>query len=115
LLAGFIFSTWNLLNAEFDYLYYDSTASFIFLILSARYLLSRLQQNFVATYSDSDFGLNQSYELLGGQAKKKEELVASDIILLKRNQTLPTKAKIITNHSEWSMALISGESFPKDF
>lgn len=116
LLAGFIFSTYNLLRSEYDYLYYDSTASFIFLILSARYLLSRLQQNFVATYSDSDFGLNQAYQLIGqDKQKKKEELGIGDRILLMRNQTLPCKAKLLSEQSEWSLALITGESYPKDY
>lgn len=114
LLSGFLFSTWNLFNSEFDYLYYDSTASFLFLILSARYLLAKLQQNFIATYSDTDFGLNSFYNSDSG-SKLKELLVAGDFLILQKGQTLPAKAKILSPSSEWSLSLISGESYPKDY
>lgn len=116
LLAGFVFSTWNLIKGHYDYLYYDSTASFLFLILSARYLLTKLQQNFVASYSDTDFGLNGLYSIAGRDLlKKKENLEPRDIVVLSKGQTLPAKAEVLDLASEWSLSLISGESFPKDY
>ncbi|MES2768351.1 MAG: cation-translocating P-type ATPase [Bdellovibrionota bacterium] len=116
LITGFAFSTWNLFKAEYDHLYYDSTASFIFLILSARYLLNKLQQNFIATYSDTDFGLNHPYQLTHYEgSKKKEFLLVGDQLTLTKGQALPVKSKISSDFSEWNLSLISGETYPKDY
>src|SRR5690606_1762299 len=87
-ISGFVFSTWNLIQGNYDYLYYDSTASFLFLILGTRYLLGKLQQNYIATYSDTDFGLKGSYAV-NGLKIQKEEIKLADRITLSKGQTLP--------------------------
>lgn len=116
LLAGFIFSTWNLINKNFEYIYYDSTASFIFLIISARYLLARLQQNFVATYSDADFGLNDFYQIADSNIrKKKEDIKPNDKIVILEGQAIPIRSRIISDYSEWNLSLITGEGYPQSY
>jgi Cu+-exporting ATPase len=115
LTSGFLFSTYNLISSNYDHLYYDSTASFIFLILVARYTLHRLQQNYIATYSDLDLGLNQTYKLTSGELVEKESLARNTIFSIQRGQTLVVEAKQQTALAEWNLALLNGESEPKVF
>lgn len=116
LFAGFLFSAWNLIQGEYDHIYFDSAASFIFLILSARYLLARLQQNFVATYSETDFGLLENVEMAEiGSTKKREDLQVGDLFVLKKGQTLPVDAALENGDAEWNMTLVSGESHSRLF
>jgi Cu+-exporting ATPase len=58
MVSGFLLSTINLVRGS-GAIYYDSTASFIFLILCARYFLKRTQQKFVSAIQYQDFFGNQ--------------------------------------------------------
>jgi Cu+-exporting ATPase len=113
--SGFLFSTYNLVSSNYDHLYYDSTASFIFLILLARYALHRFQQNYIATYSDMDLGLNQSYELTSGDVVEREDIHCNTIFSLYFGQTLVVEARQLAAFAEWNLALLNGESEPKIF
>src|SRR5690606_5252286 len=79
-----------------------------------RYLLNKLQQNYIATYSDTDFGLRSAYTV-NGLETKKEEIRVGDRITLFRGQTLPVKGKILSTHADWNLSLMSGESYPRAF
>lgn len=114
LILGFVFSSWNLFAGHYDYLYFDSTASFIFLILGSRFLLQRLQQNFIATYSSSDLNLSDKVQMQeSGLVKNKEDLREGDIIVLFHNQTLPVEAVQQSDFCDWNTSLITGEGTPK--
>lgn len=114
LILGFIFSTVNLFTGQYDYLYYDSTASFIFLILSARYVLLRLQQSFASAYSSLELEPNQLIKLHGQESfKTKEELIKGDVIELNKGQMLPVKSDLISSVADWNVSLMTGESMPQ--
>lgn len=63
LLTGFGLSTINLLRGD-GAVYFDSTASFMFLILSVRYLLKRVQQSYLAPQRTASFFQGQKYLVL---------------------------------------------------
>lgn len=111
---GFLFSTWNLITGHSDFLYYDSTASFLFLILGVRFLLNKLQQNYIATYSETDFGLKGTYQV-NGISQTKEAIQIGDRIVLTQGQTLPVKSKVLTDNVEWNLSLMSGEGYPRSY
>lgn len=102
LLSGFSLSTYNLIRGEGP-VYYDSTASFLFLILSSRHLLKRVQQKYLTgDYLLEHLQLHQPLQI--GQ-----ELV------LRQGERLPADGILLSPHAEIDMSLFSGESLPQYF
>ncbi|MDG0816018.1 heavy metal translocating P-type ATPase [Bdellovibrio svalbardensis] len=133
LLTGFSFSTYNLIRGDGS-IYFDSTASFMFFILSARYLLKRVQQNYLAPARASSLFQGEKYLRIGTGAigaigtgsigaigTMDNELIPwnkiapKDRLLVKSGQTLPVDCELISVRASLDMSLYNGESLPKDF
>jgi Cu2+-exporting ATPase/Cu+-exporting ATPase len=117
LISGFSLSTYNLIRGN-GAVYFDSTASFMFLILSARYLLKRVQQNYLAPSRMANFFQGEKFlRLLDNQTEiiPWNKISQGHILLLRHNQSLPADAKLISNKATMDMSLFNGESLPRDF
>lgn len=115
LLSSFLLSTINLARGD-GALYFDSTASFIFLILSSRYLLKRVQQKYLSTPS----GIRLPSSILK-MVDGKELLVAvdqiqpNDTIKLPPGMVLPFDGELLSSRAHLDLSLLSGESLPRTF
>lgn len=117
MLSGFALSTVNLLRGD-GAIYYDSTASFMFFILSARYLLKRVQQNYLSPTRVKSFFKTEKYILLeDGQEKSIPWSVAKvgDLLKVQRHQNLPSDCTLESAQATLDMSLFNGESLPKTF
>lgn len=120
LLSGFILSTYNLLT-DSPHIYYDSTASFIFLILSSRYLLKRIQQHYLSTSDYASFFPDSVYQKLSQDSRGvwieapvgQEELSPGDTVIVKNQQTIPTDGVLKSEFANVNMSLLNGESLPQ--
>lgn len=115
LLASFLLSTFNLFRGN-GALYFDSTASFIFLILSSRYLLKRVQQKFLSTPSgirlpSTVVKLENGNEVL----VSTEKISPNDHIKLPVGLVLPFDGLLISDRAHLDMSLLNGESLPRTF
>lgn len=117
MLSGFTLSTANLIRGDGD-IYFDSTASFMFFILSARYLLKRVQQNYLSPSRMKSFFQMEKYERVdGGKAAviPWSSVQAGDVLKMKQGQSLPSDATLMSSHATLDMSLFNGESLPKVF
>lgn len=117
LLSGFIMSTYNLLRND-GAIYYDSTASFMFFILSARYLLKRVQQSYLSPSRIKSFFQTEKYLRIHGEEEKNipwKNVQVGDIIKVFRNQNLPSDAELLSAKATLDTSLFNGESLPKVF
>ncbi|MBO9665494.1 MAG: heavy metal translocating P-type ATPase [Bdellovibrio sp.] len=117
MLSGFALSTYNLFKGE-PHVYFDSTASFMFLILSARYLLKRIQQNYLAPARASSLFKNESYACLrDGQELLLpwDKIQEKDVLVVKQNQSLPADCELLSTQATLDLSLFNGESLPKVF
>lgn len=115
LVAGFTLSTYSLFMG-LDDIYFDSTASFIFLILLTRYLLkkyqdSALQKNILedlfgnevyAVKHDKDYALENFRSL-----KKETQLKLSD------SQVVPCDSILLSREQFFDLSFITGEAYPQ--
>ncbi|MGZ3782137.1 MAG: heavy metal translocating P-type ATPase [Pseudobdellovibrionaceae bacterium] len=121
MLSGFLLSSYNLVRGN-GAIYFDSTASFLFFILSARYLLKRVQQNYLSASSVKSFFQADKYiRINGGLNGDLEEPIhwshakVGDTLKIKRGQTLPSDCELISASATLDMSLFNGESLPKVF
>ncbi|MBC7372153.1 MAG: heavy metal translocating P-type ATPase [Bdellovibrionaceae bacterium] len=123
MLAGFLMSTFNLIRQNGN-IYFDSTASFLFLILSARFLLKRVQQNFLSTATIKN-GLKHEFYLrkvaTGESLSDVNETVpfsavkAGDLLTILKNQIIPCDGILVSASASLDTALLNGESLPRTF
>lgn len=126
LLSGFGLSTYNLIRGD-GAIYFDSTASFMFLILSARYLLKRVQQSYLAPTRTASFFQGEKFIRLNGKTENLtlldetqetvpwNKIVAGDFLIMQKGQYLPADAKLISAKATMDMSMFNGESLPRDF
>lgn len=118
MLSGFLLSTYNLIRGN-GAIYFDSTASFIFFILSARYLLKRVQQNYLSTSNIKSFFQNENYLLITNSSQEEpihwSNAKIGDVLRIKRGQSLPSDCELVSNQATMDMSLFNGESLPKVF
>ncbi|MEN0059022.1 MAG: heavy metal translocating P-type ATPase [Bdellovibrio sp.] len=117
MISGFVLSTYNLVRGE-GAIYYDSTASFMFFILSARYLLKRVQQNYLSPNRIKSFFQTEKYLRLDGSEEKSIPWTlaeAGDTLKVVRNQNLPSDCELLSAQATLDMSLFNGESLPKVF
>jgi Cu2+-exporting ATPase/Cu+-exporting ATPase len=117
LLMGFSLSTFNLIRGE-GHIYFDSTASFLFFILSARFLLKRIQQNYLAPLKVKSFLRDQKFLCFVDNewvATPAASLKADHVLKVTRGQTLPADAELLSSHAQLDMSLFNGESLPRTF
>ncbi|MEK2646054.1 heavy metal translocating P-type ATPase [Bdellovibrio sp. BCCA] len=117
MLSGFALSTVNLVKQD-GAIYYDSTASFMFFILSARYLLKRVQQNYLSPTRVQSFFKTEKYILVEDGEEKSipwSSAKPGDLLKIQRHQTLPTDSLLESSQANLDMSLFNGESLPKIF
>jgi Cu+-exporting ATPase len=115
LLAGFLLSTINLMRGQGE-IYFDSTASFIFLILCARFLLNKNQQKFLSFVQTKDFLKNDHFIRLEDGLESVvgfEEIRAGDILQLRKGQISPVDGEIESDEALIDVAILSGEPLPR--
>lgn len=117
MLSGFLLSTVNLIRGN-GAIYYDSTASFMFFILSARYLLKRVQQHYLATpHTETQF-INERYWKLSDEGRKSipwDRALPGDIIEVGKRQNIPADGILMSENASIDMSLLNGESLPRTF
>nr|HPI41220.1 heavy metal translocating P-type ATPase [Pseudobdellovibrionaceae bacterium] len=109
------FSTFNLLRGDPN-IYFDSTASFMFLILSARYLLKRVQQTYLSSnHIRTQITSEQYTRIQNGspQSCTSQEIKTQDLISLRNQQTLPCDGLLESSKALIDTSLFDGESLPK--
>nr|BFD60170.1 heavy metal translocating P-type ATPase metal-binding domain-containing protein [Bdellovibrio sp. CKG001] len=117
MLSGFALSTYNLIRDD-GAIYFDSTASFMFFILSARYLLKRVQQNYLSPSRIKSFFQTEKYSRLNGDVTETipwSSVQTGDILKIQQNQTLPADCELLSDQATLDMSLFNGESLPKVF
>ncbi len=117
MLSGFILSSFNLFRGQGE-IYFDSTASFLFFILSARYLLKRVQQNYLSPSNLKSFFNGEKYEVQVGNETRSmpwSALKSGQVINVKQSQALPSDAELLSTHATVDLSLFNGESFPRVF
>lgn len=117
MLSGFSLSSYNLLRGD-GAIYFDSTASFLFFILSARYLLKRVQQNYLSSSNIKSFFQSEKYLRLNGNNEEPihwSHSKTGDLLKIQRGQTLPADSELVSARATVDMSLFNGESLPKVF
>lgn len=112
-LAGFIFSTVELLRGRDD-IYYDSLAGFLFLILLSRFLQSRMQKRFLQPNDILETLQLQRARRIDAQGHwswvSQEQLKPGDQIRLQSGETASVDGVLVSEKAHFSMAWLSGES-----
>ncbi len=117
ILLGSLVSFFNLIRGS-EHLYFDSLASLVFLLLSSRYLLRRIQQK--------SLGSSHLYYFLAPSRAMRvepesgvktevsvERLQPGDMIEVDCDQSLPVDGVIVEGASSINAALLTGESLPQ--
>jgi P-type Cu+ transporter len=113
--AGFVFSTYSLVVGGDD-LYFDSSASFIFLILVTRYFLRRHQDKMLRTNIFDDLFMNEAYEMadIGAESFTSfKNIRQGQSLRLKRNQLLPCDSELESEQGAFDLAFLTGEAYPQ--
>jgi Cu2+-exporting ATPase/Cu+-exporting ATPase len=116
LLSG-LFSLKSLIDGN-DQIYFDSTASFITLILASRYLLKRLQQK------SQEFSLFSEFIQKPGAWIKEavtQKLIykpianiqVNEVVVIPKGERIPVDGILQTNRASLDFSVITGESMPK--
>lgn len=116
-LTSFFLSTLNLIRGSED-IYFDSTAGFIFFILSSRYLLKKVQQHlFLERIWNKDF-LDKVVSVFDGSEwvkKPIESLRPGDFVKVCKGQKIPCDGKLKTDLAYINTSVLTGESLPLRF
>jgi len=115
LVAGFLFSTYSLI-LNHDEIYFDSTASFIFLILLTRYILKKYQDLLLKKNILEDLFGTELYEVcieFEKQMLSFAELKAGDLINLQPTQTVPCDSLLQTESQLFDLSFLTGEAYPQ--
>ncbi len=115
LLSGFVLSTYALLLGTDD-IYFDSTASFIFLILTTRYFLKRNQARLDKNDILSDLFDREVYMLFEGAESKTRshlQLKTGDRIQVSFQQLVPCDTILEKSSAEFDLSYLTGESAPQ--
>lgn len=117
MLSGFFLSSYNLVIGN-EAIYFDSTASFMFFILSARYILKRVQQNYLSPSRIKSFFQTAKYRRIQNDNEQDipwSSVQTGDTLKIQRSQTLPSDCELLSAHATVDMSLFNGESMPKVF
>lgn len=111
--SGFILSSYALMLGT-DEIYFDSTASFIFLILLTRYLLKHHNDKLLQKSIFSDLFENDIYESLAPAGEVTYKRIASGQRLrLRRDQLVPCDSVLETKLAEFDLSFLTGEAYPQ--
>lgn len=107
-------SIYNLVTGSEEY-YFDSTASFLFLILVARFFVKKTQQTFLAPNSLKQQIKTQTYINSQQQLVLPENIRAEDRITVSQDQIIPVDGILISSQALVDTSFMSGESRPYTF
>lgn len=115
--AGFIMSCISFYSGQDD-LYFDSTASFIFLILSVRFYLKKHQQRFFSQGLFAQIFKKAVYSVLTDRVNIKVEKMFDQIqahqkLLIKKNQYIPVDGQLVSEEAFIDLSYLTGESEPQ--
>lgn len=110
--AGFASSTYGLILGT-DNLYFDSTASFIFLILLTRYLLKH-HQNRILNSQNIFAGLfeKEIYQV-GNERLTFDKIKENQNLHLQQNQLLPCDSVLSSTVADFDVSFLTGEAYPQ--
>jgi P-type Cu+ transporter len=117
LLTGFSLSTFSLLRGQGE-MYFDSIASFIFLILSTRFVVKRVQQK-----SLSEGSLSEYLPVQLVRCRKSDEIISipsiniipGQVLIIEVDQIVPADGTIYSIAADLDVSLLNGESLPQTF
>ncbi|MCB0392363.1 MAG: HAD-IC family P-type ATPase, partial [Bdellovibrionales bacterium] len=117
IILGTTFSAYNLVN-DSGGVYFDSMAMLLLLLLSSRYLLDRIQQNYLNTNYLTPLLLETAVDVWIPCSNKYESrpvknLVRGDLVLLQKDQSVPVDGKVTKEGAFFNTAVITGESKPQ--
>jgi Cu+-exporting ATPase len=115
LLAGFSLSAWNLLQGTLADTYFDSLTMLVFLLLSSRYLLSRIRASLALESPFLSFLAGDLYKDTGGHALAVREILEGTELELREGQIVPTDCTLLSDHAYFDLSLLNGESVPLHF
>jgi P-type Cu+ transporter len=120
LIMGTALSVINLISSADGQaeIYFDSTASFILLILASRYLLKRIQQKALAPSLYSDFIQSQGvFRIINDQKifTPTQLLNAGDLVEIQSNGRIPFDGVLVSKTALIDQSILTGESEPKVF
>ena len=115
IILGSIFSAEQALTNG-THIYYDSLTTLVFLLLTSRYLLKKMQQKGLSAANVSSFFSTLLATKIGKNGEKTQVLASflkkDEFVLVKPGETIPTDGIISTGVSQTNNSLISGESLP---
>jgi Cu2+-exporting ATPase/Cu+-exporting ATPase len=115
--SGFLFSSVNLVRGN-GAIYFDSTASFLFLILGARHFLRRIQQKFLNPPTTANLLGPDHYVRLqssGRELVSSTQLVVHDQLLLTGGQICPADCTILSDGATVDVSVLNGEPLPRRY
>lgn len=104
----------NLLRQS-DAVYFDSTASFLFLILVTRYFMEESRIQLLKPIFSDELLPQCSYFLSSGEEIDKSEIQPEHRLSLSSGQWIPVDGVLEAGHGLFSSSYIDGESEPKVF
>lgn len=115
LVAGFGFSTYSLIMGLED-IYFDSTASFIFLILLTRYALKKYQDSALQRNILEDLFGSEVYEVIHKDKLSIEafkNLKAEMKIKVLKSQMVPCDSILLNDQQSFDLSFLTGEAYPQ--
>lgn len=113
---GFAFSTINLVRGSED-IYFDSTAGFLFLILTSRFLQKRMIQKAYAHTNQLEVTTDySSKKIVDGKIVNvpKESIQVFDQLIFETDQVLSVDVKVLSQKNAMlNFAFMTGESVPR--
>lgn len=118
--AGIVTSLWELRghagNSQ-GHVYFDSLSMLVFLLLSSRYALKKIQsKNFQSTNMEDEMFLCEVQRILeNGKTEKTSAatLLKGDLILIQGDSFIPADGTITSGSGSISTAVLTGESDPQ--
>jgi P-type Cu+ transporter len=115
LISTTFFSSYSLFTGG-GQIYFDSTASFVFLILGTRFLMERSRQKLLTPMRLEDLVGNSQVVIDRGAFKaavKAEKIVPGDLLNLISNQIVPVDGVCRSQVAMFDSSFVDGESLPR--
>jgi Cu2+-exporting ATPase/Cu+-exporting ATPase len=113
---GSVLSYYNLIRGN-DAFYFDSSASFLFLILFARYILYKTQKGIESELNPSLlFKSSPFYDIQRGDENLRvsfDQITEGDLVKVLQGQMIPVDGILKTPRGEIDTSIFSGESLPQ--
>lgn len=110
---GFILSTINLINGKTE-VFFDSTASFIFLILCSRFYMKKIQQKFLIKSIHAQLFQKEIYlNLQKNKTVNVDQIHVADQLQIQAGQIIPCDAELLSEDAELDLSFLTGESWPE--